>query len=151
VRQMWIHSGREPAPARRSSPQTTVALAVPGLLIAESLARLLRDHEMRVVGCYETRAALADRMRRSRPTIALIDAGLLGDGLADLGRAAPDTRLVVLADAVDPALARGLASGGARGVILRSSTAADAVATLVQVSRGLVSFPAPVRAALGDA
>ena len=152
---MWIHSGMEPVHAPAVDPTTTVAVAVPGLLIAEALARLLRDHEMQVVGCYETRKALLDTVRRTQPTLALIDAALLGSqaggALAALGRVAPETRLVVLAETVDAPLARGLQRGGARGVILRSSTASDAVATLVQVSRGLVSFPAAVRAALGEA
>ncbi len=147
---MWIHSGMEPAHATPPDPTTTVALALPGLLIAEALARVMRDHQLQVVGCHDSHRALLDGVRRSRPTVAVVDAELLapdaGAALAALAAACPATRLVVLAAAFDEEIARAVRQAGVRGVILRSSPAAAAVEAVVRVSRGLTSFPAATRA-----
>ena len=110
---MWIHSGMEPAPTAHRDPVTTVAVALPGLLIAEAFAQVLRDHELHVVGCYETHAALLDCVRRALPAVAVVDADLLGAAAARrsaaLGEAGPETRLVVIAGALDCALAQAIA------------------------------------------
>lgn len=148
---MWIHSGMEPAPTAHRDPVTTVAVAMPGLLIAEAFAQVLRDHELHVVGCYETHAALLDCVRRAQPVVAVVDADLLGaarEALAALGEAGQETRLVVIAGTLDTALAQAIARAGVHAVILRSSPTADAVTTIVQVARGQTSLPPSVRAAL---
>jgi len=138
---MWIHSGPEPSPI---SPglAATVALAVPGRLIAEALARVLRDCHLHVVGCDETYAGLLTLVRRRRPAVVMVDVELVDgpDGaagrLAALAAAGRSCRLVVLADAVDCPLARRMMDCGADAVIAKSSPTGDAVATLAGVIRG---------------
>ncbi len=104
---MWIHSGMEPARPRRPDPATTVALALPGLLIAEALARVLRDHGCRSSGATTpTPALLATACAARRPTVAVVDAELArarrrSAALAALAAAGRATRLVVLAAAFD--------------------------------------------------
>jgi DNA-binding NarL/FixJ family response regulator len=125
----------------------SVAVAVPGILMAEALGRALRDSGLYVVGAYATLAALLEKVHRCRPTVAIADADLReADGapdlLARLRAAGPDTRLVVLAAAVDRSLAREVVEQSARAVILKSTPIADAVGVLEQVIRGRTSFPA---------
>jgi hypothetical protein len=45
-----------------------VALGIPALLMAEALARALRDCDLRVAGCYVRFAALLEKVRRCGPT-----------------------------------------------------------------------------------
>ena len=139
---MWIHSGPEPNPATPPGRWAPVALAVPELLLAEALARVLGEHGLRVVGCDATYAGLLATVRRRRPAVVVVDAELVDgpDGgahaLAELRAAGRGCRLVVLADAVDCALARRMVECGAHAVIATSSPTGDAVATLVGVIRG---------------
>jgi two-component system, NarL family, response regulator NreC len=145
-------AGADDSPGHGRHP-ATVALAVPGLLIAEVLARVLRDSGLHVVGHYATLDALLERLRRCRPAIAIVDGEMRrppGDLLAELRAAGPHSRLVVVAGAVDGALARAVIEHEASAVILKSSPMMDAVEVLQQVVRGQTSFPAAVLARLGD-
>jgi DNA-binding NarL/FixJ family response regulator len=115
---------------KSSGPLPTVALAAPGMLIAEALGRLVRDAGLHVVGCYPTLSALLEKIRQRR--------------------AGPSSKLVVLAGDVDGPLARAVIAHDAAAVILKSSPTADALAVLRQVLRDRTSFPAAVLARLGE-
>jgi DNA-binding NarL/FixJ family response regulator len=136
-----------PETARPVDRAATVALAVPGILMAEALGRVLRGAGMHVVGCYGTLPALLEKVRRCRPAVVIADAGLAeepGDPAAllwQLRDAGPASKLVVLAADVDGALARAVMQHGAQGVILKSSPMGDAVQVLQHVAEGRTSFP----------
>ena len=106
---MWMHTGTDPIPlaAPRTEAAATVALATPGMLIAEALARLLREHDLHVVGYYSTLAALLEKIRRCKPNIVLVDADFRASPegsaalLTELRDAGPDSKLVVLTASVD--------------------------------------------------
>jgi len=148
------------ARTKRSSadrpPLPTVALAAPGVLVAEALGRLVRDAGLHVVGCYGTLDALLEKMRRCRPQVVITDAELRDgpDGadafMARQRAASPDAKLVVLAGEVDGPLARAVVQHGARAVILKSTPPVDALAVLQQVLHDRTSFPAAVLARLGE-
>jgi two-component system response regulator DesR len=132
---------------RGNGPAPTVALALPSILLAEALSRVLHDTELHVVGYYATLPALLEKIRRYRPDLVLAGAQLghpevsPPEMLAQVCAAAPVSKLVVLARDVDSALARAIAERCARAVILESSPAADAVGILRQVLNGRTSFP----------
>jgi DNA-binding NarL/FixJ family response regulator len=134
----------------------TVALAAPGMLIAEALARALRDADLHVVGCYVRLAALLDEISRCRPDIVVVDADLRSspeaapDQLAQLVEAGPHSRFAVIASEVDGQLARDVTRLGVHAVILKSSPVADAVGVLRHVARGRTSFPAAVLERLSE-
>jgi DNA-binding NarL/FixJ family response regulator len=134
----------------------TAALAAPGMLIAEALGRTVRDAGLHVVGCYGTLAALLEKMRRCRPQIVIADADLREglDGadafLAELRKAGPESKLVVLAGEVDGPLARAVVAHGVCAVIMKSTPTVDALAVLQQVLHDRTSFPAAVLARLGE-
>jgi DNA-binding NarL/FixJ family response regulator len=139
-----------------AAPATTIALATPGMLIAEALARLLREHGLHIVGCYTTPAAVLDKVGRCHPGVVIVDADLAPHAggaralLCDLREASPATRSVVLAGDVDAALARAVMDCQASAVILKSSPAADAVGIVQQVIGGRTSFPGAVLARIAE-
>jgi two-component system, NarL family, response regulator DesR len=128
-------------------PAATVALAVPGVLMAEALGRALREAGMHVVGCYGTLTALLEKVQRCRPAIVIADAELGSDSggaagvLWKLREAGPASKIVVLASAVDGQLARAVMQYGIQAVILKSSPMGDAVQVLQHVAQGRTSFP----------
>jgi DNA-binding NarL/FixJ family response regulator len=134
----------------------TVVVAAPGMLIAQALARALRDAELHVVGCYVRLAVLIDKIQRCRPDVVVVDADLRAsrDGAPDLipqlVAAGPSCRFVVIASEVDGALAREVVQFGIHAVILKSSSIADVVGLLENVSRGRTSFPADVLRRLSE-
>lgn len=148
--------GRSQGSDEQSSNLPTVVVAAPGMLIAEALARALRDADLHVVGCYVRLAALLDKVRRCRPDVVVVDADLRGaaagapDLLAQLVAAGTGTRFAVVAAAVDAELARDVSRLGIHAVILKSSPIADAVEVLQHVSRGRTSFPAAVLERLSE-
>jgi DNA-binding NarL/FixJ family response regulator len=126
-----------------------VALAMPELLVAESLARVLREASLLVVGCYDTPRALLEKLRRCQPDLVVLDPRIEErDGgsrtLESVRCISPRTHVVVIAGGVDAKLARALVRYGVRGMILRSSPTADAIAVLRQVLDGQVVFPSSV-------
>jgi len=143
-------------PRGTRAPLPTAAVAAPGALMAEGLGRLVRDAGLHVVGCHGTLDALLEQIRRSRPDVVIADADLRDgpDGsdafLARQRAAGPESRLVVIAAAVDGPLARAVVAHDARAVILKSTPSADAFAALQHVVHDRTSFPASVRAALRE-
>jgi DNA-binding NarL/FixJ family response regulator len=153
---MAASTGRTPRRQADRSSLPTAALAAPGMLIAEALGRVVRDAGLHVVGCYATLATLLEKMDRCRPEVVIADADLRQgrDGAdAFLGQqraAGPSSKLVVLTGEVDGPLARAVVAHGVRAVILKSTSAADALAVLRQVVHDRTSFPAAVLAQLGE-
>jgi two-component system response regulator DesR len=136
-----------PETARPADRAATVAVAVPGILMAEALGRVLREAGMHVVGCYGTLPALLEKMRRCRPAVAIADAGLAEEPggaaalLWELRQAGPGSKIVVLTADVDGPLARAVMQHGVQAVILKSSPMGDAVQVLQHVAQGRTSFP----------
>jgi DNA-binding NarL/FixJ family response regulator len=134
-------------PGRRTDRASTVAVAVPGVLMAEALGRVLREAGMHVVGCYGTLSGLLEKIRRCHPAVVIADAGLADEPagaaalLWQLREAGPTSKLVVLAGEVDGPLARAVMQHGVQAVILKSSPMADAVQVLQHVAQGRTSFP----------
>jgi DNA-binding NarL/FixJ family response regulator len=145
---MIAHTAPAPAaPARGVDRAPTVAVAVPGVLMAEAFGRVLREAGMHVVGCYGTLPTLLDKVRRCRPAVVIADAGLGDDpsGAAALlwqvREAGPASKVVVLAADVDAPLARAVMQYGVQAVILKTSPMGDAVQVLQHVADGRTSFP----------
>jgi len=114
-----------------------VVLAGPQQLLNQALRGLLiRDGEHDVVAtCATTKEVLGEVMRH-RPDLLLLDAGLAGTGTArPLIRAvadqAPETKIMVMADAVDVELVSEAVLGGAVGVVDKRSD----VRTILRASR----------------
>ena len=134
-------------PGRQIDRAATVAVAVPGMLMAEALGRVLREAGMHVVGCYGSLPALLEKVRRCRPAVAIADAGLGEEPggaaamLWELREAGPQSKLVVLTTDVDGPLARAVMQHGVQAVILKSSPMVDAVQVLKHVAHGRTSFP----------
>jgi DNA-binding NarL/FixJ family response regulator len=128
----------------------TLAIAAPGLLIAEALARALRGEELHVVGAYVRLTALLEKIRRCRPDVVLVDAELRDsphgapDLLAQLVAAGPHSRIAVITAEVDRSLAREVTELGIHAVIMKSSPLVDAAGVLQHVANGRTSFPAAV-------
>jgi two-component system response regulator DesR len=127
---------------------------MPELLVAESLARVLREAGLVVTGCYGTSAALLEKLRRCRPDLVVLEPRIdERDGnsptLEGVRKASPRSHVVVITGSVDGKLARALIRYGVRGLIVRSSPTADAVAVLRQVLDGQVVFPSSVMDHLG--
>src|SRR3954451_22003934 len=123
--------------------------------MADALGRAFCGAGFHVVGTYATLAALLEKVRRCRPTVAIVDAALRDeadapDFLARLRAAGPQTSLVVLAAAVDRSLARELVEQRARAVILKSTPIGDAIGILEHVIHGRTSFPAAVLERVND-
>jgi DNA-binding NarL/FixJ family response regulator len=143
-------------PDRPVDRAATVAVAVPGVLMAEALGRVLREAGMHVVGCYGTLPALLEKVRRCRPKVVVADAGLGEDPtgatgmLWQLREVGPASRVVVLAADVDAPLARAVMQYGVQAVILKSSPMADAVQVLQHVAQGRTSFPPALLERLTD-
>jgi DNA-binding NarL/FixJ family response regulator len=135
------------APAQGVDRAATVAVAVPGVLMAEAFGRVLREAGMHVVGCYGTLSALLDKVRRCRPAVVIADAGLGDDPsgatalLWQVREAGPASKVVVLAADVDAPLARAVMQYGVQAVILKTSPMGDAVQVLQHVADGRTSFP----------
>jgi two-component system response regulator DesR len=144
---MIARTAAAPETGRPVDRAATVAVAVPGILMAEALGRVLREAGMHVVGCYGVLPALLAKIRRCRPAVVIADAGLAEEPggtaalLRELRHAAPASKLVVLACEVDGPLARAVMQHGVQAVILKSSPMGDAVQVLRHVAQGRTSFP----------
>lgn len=124
-------------------------MAVPEVLVAEALSRVLSEAGFRVVGCHGDVDALISRLRPFRPDLAVVEAPIdahdgRSEALARLRQVGGPTMIVGLAPSVDAPLARALVRYGVRGLILRSAPAVEAVALLRQVAEGQVVFPSAV-------
>jgi two-component system, NarL family, response regulator DesR len=144
---MIARTAAVPETGRSVDRAATVAVAVPWILMAEALGRVLREAGMHVVGCYGTLPALLEKVRRCRPDVVIADAGLAEEPggpaalLWELRQAGQASKIVVLTSEVDGPLARAVMQHGVQAVILKSSPMTDAVQVLQHVAQGRTSFP----------
>jgi DNA-binding NarL/FixJ family response regulator len=122
----------------------TFVVAQPHELVLDALARLLLSSGLRVVGRCTSPAELERCVRSQAPDVVLVDAELAEPGaLVELvRRTAPDARVVLLASAPDPALARETLAVDVDSVLLKTATSADFVAALRRIVAGDSVFPA---------
>jgi DNA-binding NarL/FixJ family response regulator len=116
-------------------------------LICDALARLLQMAGFEVAGRCARADELAPRLGALTPDLTLVDADLACDGdvgalLRSATRAVPEGRLVLLADRVEPALARQTLDVEVDGVVLKCASAHDVVAALRRVHAGDTVLPA---------
>jgi DNA-binding NarL/FixJ family response regulator len=124
-----------------------VVLGQPHALLLEALESLLEASGFAVVARCDCISGLERCLRAHAPDVALVDTELVGPAeLADLIRAATralgDGRLVLLAPALDPALARESLALDVDGVVLKSATRDDVVAGLRRIAAGDAVYPA---------
>jgi DNA-binding NarL/FixJ family response regulator len=126
-----------------------VVLAVPELLVAESLAYVLQRAELLVVGCYDRSEPLLEKIVRCEPELVVLDPRIeefdgRSNTLERVRAASTRTQIAVITGDVDAKLARALVRYGVRGVILRSGPISDAIGVLRRVLDGQVVFPCSV-------
>jgi two-component system response regulator DesR len=124
-----------------------LVLAQPHELLLEALAELLVEAGFDVVATCTCGDELLRCLRRHAPGIALIDTELVnGTGISGLVRGAweamPRPRVVLLAPALEPGLARETLASEVDGVLLKSATSQDVVAGLGRIAAGDAVFPA---------
>jgi DNA-binding NarL/FixJ family response regulator len=124
-----------------------VVVAHQSPLMAEALARLLGDLGLNVVGRACDPEALLARMALGRADVLVIDATFhpVTGPLVTLDRvraAAPEVRVLVVADAVDEALSVAARDGDLDGVVLASAAGTELVSAVSQVVTGHAVFPA---------
>jgi DNA-binding NarL/FixJ family response regulator len=128
--------------AKRS--RIRLVLAQPHELLADALRGLLESAGVHVVASC-TRAADLERLLRARaPDVALLDADLAADvdQLLQVARMAmPQGALVLLAQDIDPVLARRTFAADIDGVVLKSATSEEVVASLQRIVAGHAVFP----------
>jgi DNA-binding NarL/FixJ family response regulator len=128
-----------------AKPRARLVLALPHELMLDALSGLLSAAGMHVVGRCSRAEQLERCVRDHAADLALLDADLAPDGFRDLVRAAeaalPGVRTVLLAPAVEPALAREAFASEVDGVLLKSATTQDFVDGLRRVAAGDAVFP----------
>jgi DNA-binding NarL/FixJ family response regulator len=126
-----------------TAPRARVVVAQPQGLMVEALAGILESAGFAVVGrCTAARDLMACLAAHS-PDIALVDEQFDGDAstITEARRALPRGRLVLLASAVEPALARETLELDVDAVLLKTTSCADLVGALERVLAGDAVFP----------
>ena len=130
--------------AKRLSYTSTILMSI-SVLLADPRAdsrrdleiMLSRDREVTVVGGANDRRDTLDLTRQLRPSIVLLDGGLLGgDSLSiidEIAEACPDTSTVVLLDGADMELMRRLMRAGARDCLMRPISGDDLLSAVRHV------------------
>jgi two-component system, NarL family, response regulator LiaR len=116
-------------------------------LLAEALGRLLDDLGVLVVGSACDSTALLEHLPETEADVVLLDSGFdpVAGPLVVLGHiraAAPDLRIVVLAEALDEMLSIAAREGDLDGVVLAGTAGVELVAAIAQVVAGHAVFPA---------
>jgi DNA-binding NarL/FixJ family response regulator len=116
-------------------------------LLAEALGRLLDHLGLIVVGSACDPAALIDHLPTTEADVLVLDAGFdpVSGPLVALDRirgAAPDLRIIVLADAPDEVLSIAAREGELDGLVLTATAGVELVAAIAQVVAGHAVFPA---------
>jgi DNA-binding NarL/FixJ family response regulator len=126
--------------SRRATRRNTILLADDHAIVAEGLARLLRDHEFDVVGAVGDGQALIDAAKRLRPDVIVTDLSMPGlsglDVLARLKAEGIDSKVIVLTMHHDPDLATLAMRGGASGFLLKESAGDELLAAVRQALQG---------------
>jgi DNA-binding NarL/FixJ family response regulator len=135
---------RRTLPGVIAAPRTRVVVAQPHGLMHEALTRLLESAGLEVAGCCPCSSALAECLAVHGPDVVLVDDQFddVLSAIADTRRVLPAGRVVVLAAAIDPALARETLTLEVDAVLLKTSTCADVIRALERVVAGDTVFPA---------
>ena len=122
--------------------RSTVLLADDHAIVAEGLARLLKDHDFEVVGTVGDGTLLIDAAKRLRPDVIVTDLSMPGlsglDVLARLKAEGIDSKVIVLTMHNDANLATVAMRGGAAGYLLKESAGDELVAAIRQALQGRV-------------
>jgi DNA-binding NarL/FixJ family response regulator len=129
-------------------------------LVRSGLRALLEAHaDIEVVGEADSGVTVEAACRASRPDVVLMDLSMPGRGgipaTADVRRACPGTRVLVLSMHDDESYARLAARAGASGFVLKRSLATELVEAIRRVHAGAVVAPGALAdafaaAAVGD-
>ena len=129
-----------------------VAVADPRRLIAEALAALIANREgFTVTGAIVTEGA-GDAIVGQRPDVVVVGAGaesrLAMDLVRELRRRAPRVEIVIVADALEPALVSFVLDQGIGGLLLSDAAARDVADCLEHVAHGRAVLPSGWQGAL---
>lgn len=150
-------AGRPKTPGARRAGQACSAAARPppsvailggvGAFATEALALTLVQNGSRVVGVYADPRLMCRELdaRIAEIQVALLDADDRACGVAavaDIRRAHPRLKILVLCDALTPSLMRCAIEERVEGVVLKSDSVEDVVVALAHVSSGRAVMPA---------
>lgn len=124
-------------------------------LVRTGLRALLEPQpDMEVVGEAEDGLVVATRCRELSPDVVLMDLTMPGRGriaaAADVRRAAPQAKILVLTMHEDEAYARLAASAGASGYVLKRALAGELVSAIRTVHQGGRHAPPELAAAFSE-
>jgi DNA-binding NarL/FixJ family response regulator len=122
--------------------RNTVLLADDHTIVAEGLARLLREHDFDVVGAVGDGHLLVEAAKRLRPDVIVTDLSMPGmDGLDVLSRLKAervDSKVVVLTMHDDAELATVAIRRGASGFLLKEAAGEELIAAIRQALQGRI-------------
>ena len=122
--------------------RNTVLLADDHAIVAEGLARLLREHDFDVVGAVSDGHLLIEAAKRLRPDVIVTDLSMPGlsglDVLPRLRAERIDSRVIVLTMHNDADLATVAMREGASGFLLKESAGEELLAAIRQALQGRV-------------
>jgi DNA-binding NarL/FixJ family response regulator len=138
-----------PSPPRNESePAVRVLIVDDHLLLAESMASVLRDHGMEVVAIARRGREAVTLARRERPDVVLMDIGLPDMDGIDAGRqiiqVLPDSRILAItglesADVVQEAMLNGF-----HGYLHKHAPSSELIKTILVVASGQAVMPQDV-------
>jgi DNA-binding NarL/FixJ family response regulator len=134
-----------------------VALADDHAIVREGIRALLSGApDIEVVGEAEDGSAAIALAAKASPDVLLLDIAMPGLGgleaAAEIHRAQPDVRILVLSQYDNPEYVRRFLRLGAAGYVLKRAAGSDLVAAIRAAHRGgLVIDPAVAREAVGEA
>jgi DNA-binding NarL/FixJ family response regulator len=122
--------------------RNTVLLADDHTIVAEGLARLLREHDFDVVGAVGDGHLLVEAAKRLGPDVIVTDLSMPGmDGLDVLSRLKAervDSKVVVLTMHDDAELATVAIRRGASGFLLKEAAGEELIAAIRQALQGRI-------------
>jgi DNA-binding NarL/FixJ family response regulator len=133
-----------PAPPVAAQIPTTIVLARFDDLLAGGLLELIKsDPGLAIVADYVEQARMSVVLRAHQPDVAILNVDALAKlaDVRDLSARHPDTRLVLLADALSTVEAAQLLAFGASACLSRDTQARDVLTAIHLASRGLQVIP----------
>jgi DNA-binding NarL/FixJ family response regulator len=129
-----------------------VAVADPRRLIAEALAALIANREGFAVTCAIVADGAAEAISEQRPDVVVVGAGADSrpamELVRELRRRVPRVEIVIVADALEPALVSFVLDQGIGGLLLSDAAARDVAACLDHVAHGRAVLPSGWQGAL---
>ena len=127
--------------------RTRVFLVDDHALVRSGLRALLEaQSDLEVVGEAEDGVAAVEACRKLRPDVVVMDLAMPGRGginaTEDLGKACPETKVVVLTMHDDDAYVRLARLAGAAGFVLKKSLATELIRAIRAARAGQTHFPA---------